>query len=155
MAYLPPANYTVSAEKIEGEIRQNNLNTLREKLTQSNNLLQAEKIKTSASRLKINQANILYDKEAIATQRIFTETQKEAVGLQTAKVGVQIANNNFQKAQVELGAAQIETRLFARQKQAQIDGKQLDISNILSQNAEKRALYSLQGRLQSSPSVIK
>ena len=155
MAYLPPANYTVSAEKIEGAIRQNNLGTLREKLTQSNNLLQAEQIKTRATRLKINQANILYDKEAIATQRIFTETQKEAVGLQTAKVGVQIANTNLQKTKIELGTAQLETRLFARQKQAQIDGKQLDLYNILSQNAEKRALYSLQGRLPSSPSVNK
>ncbi len=76
------------------------------------------------------------------------------MGLQTAKVGVQIANTNLQKTQIELGAAQVETRLFARQKQAQIDGKQLDIYNILSQNGDKRALYSLQGRLQSSRSVI-
>jgi len=153
MDYLQPARYTVSAEQIEGKIRQNNLDILKEKYTQSNNLLQAEKTKTIASRLKINQAQILYNKEMIVTQKLATETQKEAIGLQTAKVGVQIANNNFQKAQIELGAAQIETRLFARQKQAQIDGKQLDMSNLLSQNAEKRALYTLQGRLQSSRSV--
>ncbi|NET46634.1 hypothetical protein [Okeania sp. SIO2B3] len=154
MAYLQPGDYTVSAEKLEGEIRRNNLGTLREKWAQSGHLLQAEQIKTRATRLKINQAQNLYNKEAIATQRTHVEAQKEQVGLQIAQTGLQVANTNLQKTQLELGAARIETRLFAQQKQAQIEGKQMDLYNILAQNSEKRALYSLQGRLKNSPSVI-
>ncbi|NEO52589.1 MAG: hypothetical protein F6K54_05575 [Okeania sp. SIO3B5] len=145
--YTTPGQFTQASEQIQGRIRTNNLAILQEKYKQSANLLTAEQIKTRASRVKITQANLLYTKEMYTAQKLGNQAQKEAIDANTAAIGVRTAQVHNLKAQIELGAAQVETQLFGRQKQAQIEGKQLDLVDLLSQNAEKSSLLALQGRL--------
>lgn len=145
--YITPGAFAQSSEQIQGKIRKNNLGVLQEKLQQSENLLTAEQIKTSASRVKITQANSFYTKERYIASKLSSEAQKAGIEAGTAAIGVRTAQVQQLKARVELGYAQVEARLTGLQKQEQITGKQMDLSNLMSQNNEKSRLLAMQGRL--------
>ncbi|NES02967.1 MAG: hypothetical protein F6K22_08980 [Okeania sp. SIO2F4] len=152
--YITPGEYSKRSEATQGRIRRNNLTVLELKEKQSQNLVTAEQVKLQASQYKIPQAQALLDKEIAVTRKNYHDAQKAKVDAVTAGVNVRIAQQGQSKAQIELSYAQVDNRLTYLQRQAQLTGKAMDLSNLLSQNSEKSALLSMQGRLIGQSRVV-